>query len=221
MEDSIVYTDNKVFGKIFFWMFLGLLSTGLIAWYTYASGYINTLITRNLYSIMLIAELVVVLLFSFLFKKLSATSVAILYFLYSMINGVTFSTIFALFELNSIIYLLFVTAGFFGILAYIGIKTQKDLSNWSTYLFPLLFAAIIVSVINLFIGNSFLDILLDWFVLVLFFGITIYDMNKIKKLQESNLIDSDKIHIYGAMELYLDFINIFIRLLSLFAKRKN
>lgn len=221
MEDSVIYTENKIFGKTFFWMFLGLLSTGLVAWYTYTSGYIETLIADEMYSVMLVLELVVVFLFSFLFRKLSSTTVAILYFVYAMINGVTFSTIFALFELNSIIYLFFVAAGFFGILAYIGYKTEKDLSNWSTFLFPLLLAGIIVSLINLFIGNTFLDTILDWFVLALFFGITIYDMNKIKALQNANLMDPDKIHIYGAMELYLDFINIFIRILSLFAKRKD
>lgn len=221
MEDSVIYTQNKTLSKTFFWMFLGLVGTGFVAWYTYASGYIDTLIANQMYTLMAVLELVVVFVFSLLFKKLSPTSVAILYFVYAMINGVTFSTIFAVFELNSIVYLFFVTAAFFGMLSYIGYKTKKDLSNWSTFLFTYLLASIIISIINLFLGNAFINTIVDWSVLALFFGITIYDMNKIKALQSSGIIPEDKVHIYGAMELYLDFINIFIRLLYLFAKRKD
>lgn len=221
MEDSVIYTDNKILGKTFFWMFLGLLSTGFVAWYTYASGYIDTLISGQMYSIILIIELAVAISFSLLFRKLSSTAVAILYFIYAFVNGVTFSTIFALFELNSIIYLFFVTAGIFGILSFIGYSTKKDLSNWSTYLFPLLLAGLIISLINIFLQNSYLDIILDWAILILFFAITIYDINKIKTLQNSEMVDTDKIHIYGAMQLYLDFINIFLRILYIFAKRRD
>ena len=66
-----------------------------------------------------------------------------------------------------------------------------------------------------------LDIIIDWVILFVFFGITAYDMNKIKQLSLIDTIDQDKIHIYGAMELYLDFINIFLRILSLFGKRRD
>lgn len=66
-----------------------------------------------------------------------------------------------------------------------------------------------------------LDVILDWVILLTFFGITIYDMNKIKNLAEEGIADDDKLHIYGAMELYLDFINIFIRILALFGKRRD
>lgn len=207
--------------KTFFWMFLGLLGTALVAWYTYASGLFVSIFIGGYWEMLLIAEILVVLLFSFLFKKLPPMIVGILFFVYAMLNGVTLSTIFVLFELSSIVWLFVVSALLFGGMAFYGYKTKKDLSNWKTLLFGILIVGVILSMINLLIGNSMLDVILDWVILFVFFGITAYDMNKIKALQEDENLDQSKLHIYGAMELYLDFINIFLRVLSLFGKRKN
>lgn len=212
---------NDFIPKTFFWMFLGLLGTAIVAWYTYSSGLFINILANDAFGILLIAEIVVVLLFSFLFRKLSPTAVGILYFIYAAINGVTMSTIFVVFELNSIILLFVASSVLFGGLALYGYKTSKDLSNWRTLLFGTLLIGLIVSLINLFIKNSMLDIILDWVILLVFFGITVYDMNKIKQLSLDENLDKSKLHIYGAMELYLDFINIFLRILSIFGKRRN
>ena len=212
---------NKLLSNTFFWMFLGLLGTAIVSWYTYSSGLFLKIIINDQFTLLLILEIVVVLLFSFLSKKLSPTLVTILFFIYAMINGVTMSVIFVVFELNSIVYLFLASAAVFAILSYIGYKTDKDLSNWRTILFPVIIIGLILSIINIFLGNTLLDIILDWVILFVFFGITIYDMNKIKLLQEYETLDQSKLHIYCAMDLYLDFINIFLRILSLFGKRKD
>ena len=215
MENDVILekTENSFISKTFFWMFLGLLSTAGVAWYTYSSGLWVNIFVNGYFNILLIAELVVVVLFSLLFRKLPAIGVAILYFLYSMINGVS--------ELNSIVTLFAVSALLFGSFAFLGYITKKDLSKWYYLLFGTLLASIIVSIVNIFLGNTIVDIFIDWIVLFTFFGITAYDMNKIKGLQYDNSIHSDKLYIYGAMQLYLDFINIFIRILSIFGKRRN
>lgn len=213
--------EENVLPKTFFWMFLGLLGTAIVSWYTYSSGLFATILIEGYFSFLLILEIVVVLLFSFLFRKLSPTLVGILYFIYAAINGVSLATIFYVFELNSIILLFIVSSLLFGTFAYYGYKTKKDLSNWRTLLFGTLIAGLIVSLLNLFFKNSMLDIIIDWVILFIFFGITAYDMNKIKQLSLIDSIDKDKIHIYGAMELYLDFINIFLRILSIFGKRRD
>jgi len=212
---------NDVLPKTFFWMFLGLLGTAIVSWYTYSSGLFATILLEGYFSFLLILEIIVVLLFSFLFKKLSPTMVGILYFIYAAINGVSLATIFYVFELNSIILLFVVSSLLFGSFAFYGYKTNKDLSNWRTLLFGTLISGLVVSLFNLFFRNSMLDIIIDWVILLVFFGITAYDMNKIKQLATIDTINQDKIHIYGAMELYLDFINIFLRILSLFGKRRN
>lgn len=214
--------QNKLLGKTFFWMFLGLLGSGILAWYTYSSGLFMKILTGDYFEILLIAELVVVLIFSLLFKKLPPLIVGILYFVYSMINGVTLSVIFVVFELSSVLYLFAISALLFAALGFIGYKTTYDLTSWKPYLSVFLIAGILLSIINLFIlKDSTFELILDWIILALFFGITIYDLNKIKLLEQEPSINNDKIHIYCAMQLYLDFINIFLRILSIFGKRKN
>ena len=221
MENEIV-TENKLYGKTFFWMFLGLLGSAIIAYYTYASGLFVNIVMEGYFYTLLIIELVAVFLFSLLFRKLPATVVGILYFVYAMLNGVTLSVIFAVFELSSIIYLFVISALVFAILGLIGYKTNKDLSSWSPYITVFLIAGIVLSFINLFIiKSSMLDLAIDWLILALFCGITIYDINKIKMLQQVPEINQEKIYIYCAMQLYLDFINIFLRILSIFGKRRN
>ena len=219
MEENT--NQNTLLSKTFFWMFLGLLGTGIIAWYTYASNLYIDILSSNGFAVVCILELVVVLLFSLFFKKLPPTVVGILYFVYSMINGVTLSSIFALYELNSIVMLFIISALIFAALAYYGHNTKNDLSGWGTILFAGLIGGIILSIINLFLGNSMLDIIIDWAMLVVFFGFTAYDMNKIKAFELESGLDQNKLHIYCAMQLYLDFINLFIRILSIFGKRRD
>lgn len=202
-------------------MFLGLLGTAIVAWYTYSSGLCFKLALSGGFAVVAIIELIAVLVFSLLFKKLSPTVVGILYFIYAFLNGVTLSSIFAIYDLTSIGLIFVVTSALFGILAFIGYKTNKDLSNWSTILFTTLFVGIIASIINLFVGNTMVDIALTWIMLILFFGITVYDMNKLKMLSQDPNLNQDKLYVYGAMELYLDFINIFLKLLRLFGRSRD
>lgn len=139
-----------------------------------------------------------------------------------MINGVTLSVVFVVYELSSIVSVFIISALVFGILGFIGYKTNRDLNSWGTYIIVFLIAGIVLSLLNLIVfRSSVLDIAIDWLILILFCGATIYDINKIKVLQESTDINQDKIHIYCAMQLYLDFINIFLRILSLFGKSKD
>ncbi|HCF33915.1 MAG TPA: hypothetical protein DER15_01015 [Clostridiales bacterium] len=158
----------------------------------------------------------------FYLKNFHQWQSGILYFVYSMINGVTLSVVFVVYELSSIVSVFIISALVFGILGFIGYKTNRDLNSWGTYIIVFLIAGIVLSLLNLIVfRSSVLDIAIDWLILILFCGATIYDINKIKVLQESADINQDKIHIYCAMQLYLDFINIFLRILSLFGKSKD
>lgn len=223
-EDSnSVHTQdiNSVLTNTFFRMFLGLLASAITAFYAYHSGIYVDMILNDTYIILTIAEIAVVIIFSLLFKKLSPTAVTGLYFVYAFLNGFTLSIIFAAFEMTSITYSFLATAALFGVLAYLGYKTDKDISNWGTILIVALLIGIVITVINLIIKSSMLDIVLDWAILLIFFGLTVYDTNKIKRMQEAGFCEDEKLYVYGAMELYLDFINIFLRILSIFGKRKN
>lgn len=221
-DNNVITEPSKSYlPKTFLWMFMGLLATGIIAIFSYNTGLVASLLYDGLFEVVCIIELVVVIVFSLLSRKLSATAVGILYFVYAIINGISMSVIFAAFEIESIALVFIASAGLFAIFAFIGYKTNIDLTKIGNILLGVLFVGIIVSLINLFIGNSMIDIILDWVLLLVFFGVTAYDIQKIKNMQEQGLIQDDKLHIYGAMEIYLDFINIFLRLLSIFGKRRD
>ena len=222
IQNDVFENDtNNMIIKVFFRMFLGLLATGLTALYTYKSGLYIEIAMGMSYSVLAIIEVAIVLIFSWMFRKLSPAVVTTLFYLYSFVNGLTLSVIFAVYDMGTIFYAFFATAILFGGLSLYGYYTKKDMTKAGTILTVALIVGLIVSIINLFIGNTLLDIVLDWVMLLVFSGLTIYDMNKIKNMQEIIEYDSEKLYIYGAMELYLDFINIFIRILSIFARRRD
>lgn len=220
-NNQYVNDTNSTMIKIFFRMFLGLLATGLTALYVYKSGMYISILSGMSYSVLAIVEVAIVLIFSWMFRKLSPTVVTILFYLYAFINGITMSVIFAAFEMNTIFYAFFTTSLLFGGLALYGYETKADMTKIGTILKVGLIVGLIVSIINLFLGNTLLDIALDWIMLLIFCGLTIYDMNKISYMQDSVEYDTEKFYIYGAMELYLDFINIFIRLLSIMGRSRR
>lgn len=213
-----VRINKNIYSKTFIWMFLGLLATGIVCVFSYVTDFPINFV--EIWPVILIVEVIVVLIFSFLFKKLPPSVVGILFFIYAILNGITLSTIFYLYELSSILYVFFGAAAIFGICALYGKVTNADLSKFGTIFFVTLVIGIIISIVNLFIGNSIIETVIDWVVLLVFFGITAWDMQKVRQLSE-NTSDNDKLAIYCAMELYLDFINIFIRILSIFGSRRD
>lgn len=122
------------------------------------------------------------------------------------------------FDLTTIVYALAFTAGLYGVLAWVGYRTNADLTKFGRVLLIALLLGLVLTVINIFIGSTALDIIMDWVILAIFAGLTIYDMNKVKVMAEQG-VEPEKVAIYGAFQLYLDFINIFIRILSIMGRR--
>lgn len=223
-EYTNVINENKqsILSKMFLWLFMGLLATGIISWFCYATNATYAMAANGVFPILCIVELAVVIIFSLLFRKLSPTFVAILYFIYAIINGISISTIFYAFHITSIATVFLVSAVLFGIFAFLGAKTKFDLTKIGNILLGILIVCLIVSLLNLIIFKSTMaDLFIDWILIFVFFGVTAYDVQKMLKISEYGAISEDKIHIYGAMEIYLDFINIFLRLLSIFGKSRD
>lgn len=212
---------NDLMVKTFTRMFTGLLLTAIVALGMYFSGAYITVLTGMSYSVFAILELVVVLAFSLLYKKASPGVVSALFYTYAIINGITMSVIFAAFDMTTIFVAFITAAALFGALAVYGHSSEKDLTNWGTILGIALIVGVIFSIVNLFLRSTMLDIIVDWAILLLFCGITIYDVNKIKVISESFSCEPDKLYIYCAMDLYLDFINIFIRLVSILGRNNR
>ena len=219
MEEQATYevpSINKTLASTFLWMFLGVMSTAIMAAITFYSGAVIDIVDSWMF--IGIIQIVIAIVMGLLINKMPVGLTTFLFFLYSMLTGLTFSVIFAAFELETIAYALFATAGFYGVLAYIGYRTEADLTNIGRILFITLIFGLVLSVINIFMGSETLDIVLDWVLLAVFAGLTIYDMNKVKTMAQMGM-ETDKVAIYGAFQLYLDFINMFIRILSIMGRR--
>ena len=209
--------DNRVYSKMFNWLFVGLLIT-------FISGYclsINQTLLTSILSVgvipIIVIELIIAFAMGFFVQKLSPIMTKVFYIIYSITTGVTFGTIFLAYEMGSIISIFLVTAVLFGLLALYGYKTNKDITKIGTILCIALLATIIVSILNIFIFHSSqLEMILSILVILIFLGYVAYDMNNIKYLVGT--MGEDKAAVYGAFQLYLDFINIFIRLLEFFGK---
>lgn len=212
--------SNKLLSKSFLWMCVGLLVTFVTGLGVSLNSTMIENIFGNAFWVLIIIEFVIVIVLSIRVMKMSPVAAKICFLLYAFVNGLTFSSIFVAYELTSIMMIFLVSAIVFGVMAFIGFKTQVDLSKVGFYLLMALIGVIVVSLINLFIGNGVLEMVLCIVCLLLFLGITAYDVQKIKALENSGL-PQDNLAIYGALELYLDFINIFLQLLELFAKNKD
>lgn len=212
--------ENKLYSKMFMWMFIGLLVTFATGFYVSTNeNMLYNIFSTGLYWVIFIAEFITVIVLSARINKMSQMAAQICFILYSFLTGLTFASIFVLFEISSIIFVFLATAIIFGIFAFIGYTTNIDLTKLGTILFMGLLGIIVVSIINIFVGNSMLDLILCWIGIIIFVGYIAYDIQKVKQMQY--MMDEDKLAIFGALQLYLDFINLFIRLIQIFGKRND
>ena len=228
-ETTIVDEQQKevvreLMRDVYVWMTGGLALTGAVAWVVANSPALLQLIFGNqlIFWGLLIAEVVMVLVLSVRIEKMRFTTAALMFVLYSALNGLTLSSIFLLYELGSIGEIFFVTAGAFAVLAFIGTVTKRDLSGLGTFLIIALAGLIIASVVGLILGRPE-SIWISVIGVVIFAGLTVYDAQQIRTMmlnQETVNEGNMKIALMGALSLYLDFINLLLRLLSLFGKRK-
>ncbi len=211
--------NNKAFGKVFMWMFIGLLITFLTGYVVSSNdNMLYNIFSGGTYFILIIIELVLVVYLSARIHKMQVTTARIVFILYSFVSGLTFGSIFIVFKMSSIMLIFLITAILFGIFALIGRFTKLDLTKAGTILLMMLLGIVICTFVNVFLKNDTLDLFVSYISIIVFLGFTAYDMQKIKMLSYE-FDDEDKIAIIGALELYLDFINIFIDLLRIFGKR--
>lgn len=215
---------NRFVAKVFMWMFAGLFVTGVIASLTASnvSLLLDIVSNRFLFFGLIIGELVLVYVISAKVMDLPFELTVFLFFLYSFINGLTLSVIFAAYTSGSIAGTFFVAAMVFGGMGVYGYFTKKDLSGLKTFLFSALIGLIVASFINILIlKSSGVDFLISIVGVLLFSAITAYDMQMIKSY--SNIQDEavkNKLAVSCALKVYLDFINLFIYMLRLFGKRR-
>lgn len=209
--------------RTFLWMFAGLFVTFAVAFLSYITGAILYVFwyTPVLYGLY-IAEIAVVLILSARIQKLSPISARILFFLYALLNGVTLASLFLLFDAVVLVYALAGTSLFFGGMALYGFITKKDLSSWRGILLGGLIFLAIFWILSLFLNLTVYETGICIVGLLVFMGLTAYDTQKIKAYHEYYISDeamAAKASIFAALQLYLDFINIFLYLVRLLGRK--
>ncbi len=217
-EKSTVY--RKLMNKVYMWMTLALIITAVTAYGVAKSPVLSALVFSSMKSVILImiAELALVFYLTARINKLSLTAATFSFIIYSILNGLTLSLIFAIYKIDVIVQTFFITAGTFATMALIGIFIKKDLSKFGKIFMMALIGLIIASVVNIFFYNSMLNLVISYGGVIIFVGLTAWDSQKIKKLLENAPDASEevqKIALMGALTLYLDFINLFIYLLRI------
>lgn len=214
-------TEVTITNQSFIWMFVGLLLTGISSLFVasnqvlLAAIYSNNLIFFGLF----IAELALVFFLSARIQQMSFGTAVISFAMYSILNGVTLSSIFLVFTASSITTAFFTTAFVFGIMAMYGYITKRDLTSIGNLAFMALIGIVLASIVNLFLRNDIVSFILSCITVLVFISLTAYDTQKIKQLAYTTT--NQNLGIYGALTLYLDFINIFLSILQIFGKRRN
>lgn len=212
---------KSVLSKVFLWMFLGLLVTFGTGYYVSTQeNMLYNIFSDGMYFVLVITEFILVIILSARVRKMNSMTAKIMFLLYSFVTGLTFSSIFIAFRMDSIIFVFLIAAILFGIFAFIGHFTKLDLTKIGTYLLMALFGIILCVIVNLFLNNDTLDLIISCISIVVFLGFTAYDIQKIKLLSYE-YENTDNLAIIGALELYLDFINIFLDLLRIFGKSND
>lgn len=227
-ERSLSFNDSFaiLMRKVYLWMAMALVITGVTSYGVASSpGLMQAILTNNaLLWVLIIAEFGLVFAISAAINKLSLTTATLLFVLYSVINGATLSVIFLVYTMESIASVFFITAGTFGVMAFIGYTTKKDLTSLGKMLLMALIGLIIATLVNVFfIQSSGFSLIVSYVGVLIFVGLTAYDSQKIKQmlLQAPDAGESaQKLALLGALTLYLDFINLFIYLLRIFGDRK-
>lgn len=224
-EIAQVKVKNTFLSRVYGWMTLALVISGVTAFLAATNETIIRLTIGNGFGflILAVAELALVWWLTASIHKISSGAAFFAFILYSVLNGVTLSSIFLVYKIESIFMVFFISAGMFAAMAVYGTVTKSSLSSFGKFFAMALVGIIIASLVNFLLRSPMLDWLLSIITVVIFTGLTAYDAQKMLAVS-GNASDDEmfrKASVIGALDLYLDFINIFLAMLRLFGRRRN
>lgn len=215
-----------VLKNVYSWMSFALVISGLTAMIVASNPAILSVVFANNISVLLmfLAQFGLIWFISSRINSISSLTATILFIIYSILTGITLSSVFLVFTQESITSVFFISAGTFAAVSLYGYTTKKDLSSWRSFLFMGLIGIIIASIVNWFMNSEMLYWIISYAGVLIFVGLTAYDTQKIKQMAylygNQGRETTQKIALIGAITLYLDFINLFLYLLRIFGKRK-
>ena len=222
---EVVAQTNAVMKRVYVRMFIGLLVSAFCALGVASSPAALTFFFGNrlVFWGMLIAMFVMAWVIPSRMERMSSGAVLGLFVLFSALMGCWLAPIFLVYRLGTIVYPLFITAGTFGAMSVYGYFTKTDLSKMGSYLMMALFGLIIACVVNIFWANSTLEWIISIAGVLIFTGLTAWDTQQVRRMAAANLEPAlaDKLATMGAMNLYLDFINLFLFLLRILGGNRD
>lgn len=229
-NDSIVQRTGSglqtFMAQVYGWMTVGLLLTAFVAYYVASSYALQNMIfsSKIVFFGLIIAQLGLVFVLSGMVHKMSGAMATSLFMLYSVLTGVTISSVLLVYTASSIASTFFICAAMFGALSVYGYTTKRSLSGMGSFLFMGLIGIIIASIVNIFMQSSMMSMVISYAGVLIFAGLTAYDTQKLKDMgNEINQEDKENMRRYsimGALTLYLDFINLFLMLLRILGDRR-
>jgi hypothetical protein len=207
---------GRVYGHMGVAVVISMLASLLVA---SSPAVMAVLFGTGLKWVVMFAPLVAVLGMSLAYERMSKSTLQILLYGFAVLMGLSFATIFVVYQIGSIVTAFMGAAILFGTLSFYGYFTKKDLSSWGTFLIVGLIALVITSIVNIFIGSSVLAMTLSAIAIIIFLGLTAYDTQRIREMVTYE--NDGKAEVMGALSLYLNFINIFLSLLQLFGNKND
>lgn len=221
--------------RVYNYMGVGLVVTGLVAYFTYANSFIEesgriiglTGLGAALYDsplkwVVMLAPLAFVLVLSFGITKLSVPVTQLLFWAFAAVMGLSLSSIFAVYTGGSIAKVFFISAATFGAMSLYGYTTKRDLTQFGSFLIMGLIGIVIASIVNIFLASSALSYAISIVGVLVFVGLTAWDTQNIKQQYAENIDQESqqKMTVFGALSLYLNFVNIFQLLLNFTGERE-
>lgn len=216
--------QRTIISQVYAWMTAGLLVTGAIAMFVASSEALTSLILGTpLYFVLVLVELGMVWYLSSRINKMAVSTATAMFLLYSALNGLTLSAIFLVYTSASIATTFFITAGTFGAMSLYGYVTKRDLTSIGNLCFMALIGFLLASLVNIFLQSTGLYWILTFLGILIFVGLTAWDTQMIRRMSQSATSETEgqRIAIFGALHLYLNFINLFLLLLRIFGNNDD
>ncbi|MBX3486321.1 MAG: Bax inhibitor-1/YccA family protein [Candidatus Paracaedibacteraceae bacterium] len=210
--------------RVFVYMGLGLGVTGLAAFFAATNPTLQSILyAPGMMWVTILAPLAVVFFLSFRINSMSFSAAQTTFWIYAALVGLSITPLLMMYQVESVARIFFITASIFGSMALYGYTTKKDLTSMGSFMFMGLIGVIVASLVNIFMQSSMMTLVTSALTVIIFTGLTAYDVQKLKDIyyQADSPETSGKMAVMGALNLYLDFINLFLALLRLFGNRRD
>lgn len=214
---------HSFLNKVYMWMGFGLLATALSCFWAVNSTEFMQWVTFHPMGLLALlgAELLLVIVLTAALPKIGTNTARVMFLIYAVLSGLTLGPLVSLYTSESLTLVFVTTACTFGAMSLIGLMTKKDMSTWGRTLTMILVGLVIAIVVNFFVGSSTFDFVISGIGVILFSALTAYDTQRLKNMGLAVQQGENKAAVYGALALYLDFINLFLFLLRFLGKARN